>query len=256
MFEDGGVVVLAKPPGISVTGERHDTDLVTMAQAAGERLLPAHRIDKVTSGIVVFAKTDEAHASLARQFNKRTVDKRYLAILRSRGLPETGTIDLPLSLGRKNKVRIASLRSEIVFDEEAHRWSVARTASFHAKRVYPSISTFARVIESARRTALVVRPISGRRHQIRTHLAWIGHPIEGDPLYMKDPATAARTYLHSWTLGFDVTWAGEPRRLVVEATPDDEFWRPFRRELPTKGPGVLVRQARAAAQRLPNRNLP
>jgi len=251
VFEDAGVVVLAKPPGISVTGERHDTDLVTMAQAAGERLMPAHRIDKVTSGIVVLAKTDEAHASLARQFNKRTVDKGYLAILRSRGLPETGTIDLPLSVGRKNTVRIAALRSEIVFDEEAHRWSVAPRKSFRGKRVYPSITTFARVIESARRTALVVRPISGRRHQIRTHLAWIGHPIEGDPLYTKDPATAARTYLHSWTLGFDVTWAGESRRLVLEAPPDDEFWRPFRRELPTKGPGVLAQEARAAAERLP-----
>ena len=63
--------------------------------------------------------------------------------------------------------------------------------------------------------------MTGRRHQIRVHLAWIGHPIEGDPLFAK--AAAGRTLLHSWRLGFDAAWAGG-QRIQVEAPPGTDFW--------------------------------
>src|SRR4051812_21326583 len=96
LYEDDGVFVLDKPPGIAVVGERHDADLVDLAAAAGETVMPAHRIDKVTSGAVVFAKTAEARASLARQFHRRSIDKAYLAIVRSdRGGPSGGPGDGP-----------------------------------------------------------------------------------------------------------------------------------------------------------------
>ena len=72
-------------------------------------------------------------------------------------------------------------------------------------------------------TLLAVSPVTGRRHQIRVHLAWIGHPIEGDPLFGRDGGGAGRTLLHSWRLGFDAAWAGG-RRIQVEAPPGPDFW--------------------------------
>src|SRR3954466_4144379 len=99
VYEDEAVLALKKPVGISVMGERHETDLVRLAADAGEVLYPVHRIDKVTSGLVLLAKDLAVHGGLTRQFNARTVEKGYLAITRTTGLPEKGTIDLPLSVG-------------------------------------------------------------------------------------------------------------------------------------------------------------
>jgi tRNA pseudouridine32 synthase/23S rRNA pseudouridine746 synthase/23S rRNA pseudouridine1911/1915/1917 synthase len=228
LLEDEAVLVLDKPAGISVTGERHDTDLVQMAAEAGETLIPVHRIDKVTSGVVLFAKTVAVHGGLTRQFNRRTVDKAYLAITRSdsggAGLPERGTVDLPLGVGRKSRVRIAAPREAITFDPPANRWSVPPSAVHPGPRVYPSVTHLVRLAEVGRHTVLLVRPVSGRRHQIRVHLAWIGHPIVGDPLFGKAPTT--RTCLHAWRLAFDASWS-DGRRVHVEAQPPPDFWTPL-----------------------------
>src|SRR5437764_3097306 len=86
VLENEALLVLNKPLGISVTGERHGADVVRLAAESGEELFPVHRIDKVTSGAVLMAKSIEVHGGLTRQFNRRTVDKGYLAITRSRGL--------------------------------------------------------------------------------------------------------------------------------------------------------------------------
>lgn len=110
VFADDAVLALNKPSGISVTGERHDTDLVELAQAAGTQLYPVHRIDKVTSGLVLLATDLAAHGPLTRQFNNQTARKAYLAIVSGAELPDRGEINLPLSVGRKNRVRIAAPR--------------------------------------------------------------------------------------------------------------------------------------------------
>jgi tRNA pseudouridine32 synthase / 23S rRNA pseudouridine746 synthase len=222
-YEDSAVLVLNKPAGLAVMGERHDTDLVRLAAEAGEKLYPAHRIDKVTSGALLLAKELRFHGDLTRQFNRRTTGKVYLAVTRSTGLPERGTIDLPLSTGRKNRVRVAANRAAIVFDEAGSRWSVPEDAVFSHTRVYPSCTTFARIWGDGRHTLLAVRPVTGRRHQVRAHLAWIGHPIEGDPLFGK---TTGRTLLHSWQLSFDAAWA-DGARIEVEAPPGTDFWAPL-----------------------------
>jgi tRNA pseudouridine32 synthase/23S rRNA pseudouridine746 synthase/23S rRNA pseudouridine1911/1915/1917 synthase len=238
LLEDESVLVLDKPAGIAVTGERHDTDVVRLAADAGETLFPVHRIDKVTSGVVLLAKTVDAHGGLTRQFNKRTVDKAYLVITRSTGLPERGSIDLPLGVGRKNRVRIAAAREAITYDEAAHRWSVPPAAvrpgpgrgsgSGPGKRSYPSITRLVRLAEAGGCTVLLARPETGRRHQIRVHLAWIGHPIAGDPLFDKAPTT--RTCLHAWHLAFDASWS-DGRRIHVEAPPPPDFWAPLAADL-------------------------
>lgn len=262
IYEDEAILVLDKPVGISVMGERHDTDLVTLAGDDGEELFPVHRIDKVTSGLVLFARQLRFHGDLTRQFQRRTVDKRYLVLTRTRGLPASGTVDLPLSVGRKSRVRVAANRADIMADlaevaplaevadlgeaaplaEAARaevgptgagagvgRWTVPPAAVFPHVRTYPSVTTFIRVWEGGEYTLLAVTPVSGRRHQIRVHLAWIGHPIEGDPLFGRD--ATARTLLHSWRLAFDAAWAGGSR-IEVEAPPGADFWAPVRTHLP------------------------
>jgi tRNA pseudouridine32 synthase/23S rRNA pseudouridine746 synthase/23S rRNA pseudouridine1911/1915/1917 synthase len=237
IYEDEAVLALNKPAGLAVMGERHETDLVRLAQEAGEKLYPAHRIDKVTSGALLLAKELRLHGDLTRQFNRRTVEKVYLAVTRSAGLPEHGTIDLPLSVGRKSRVRVAANRAAISFDESRSCWSVTAEEAFQHIRTYPSVTTFARLWSDGQHTLLAVHPVTGRRHQIRVHLAWIGHPIEGDPLFGK--VTEGRTLLHSWRLGFDAAWAGG-KRIDIEAPPEPDFWTPVGGEAGSEAGGEPV----------------
>jgi tRNA pseudouridine32 synthase/23S rRNA pseudouridine746 synthase/23S rRNA pseudouridine1911/1915/1917 synthase len=198
-----------------VTGERHDTDIVDLAERAGARLYPVHRIDKVTSGTVLLARTLAAHGPLTRQFAARTAVKGYLAVVAGADLPQRWTIDLPLGVGRKNRVRIAAPREKLHF--EASRWSVAEADVLTGKPTYPSVTEVVRLATTADRTLLLALPVTGRRHQIRVHLAWTGTPILGDPLF--GPA-GDRTHLHSWRLHLPDT------PLDVEAAPDADFLGP------------------------------
>jgi tRNA pseudouridine32 synthase/23S rRNA pseudouridine746 synthase len=250
LLEDEAVLVLSKPAGISVVGERHTDDLLTLAAGAGERLLPVHRIDKVTSGAVLLAKRPSAHAELTRQFQRHSAGKTYLAVTRSSGLPERGTIELPLSVGRKNRVRVAAQRSSILADEASGRWSVPSSEVFTDTRTYPSLTTFVRVWQDQHRAVLAVRPVTGRRHQIRVHLAWIGHPIEGDPLFDSQRGSSApRTALHAWRLAFDAPWSATAR-IQVEAPPGDDFWACVHPH-PAHGiPQTILQAARAATEAL------
>jgi tRNA pseudouridine32 synthase/23S rRNA pseudouridine746 synthase/23S rRNA pseudouridine1911/1915/1917 synthase len=241
VFEDEAVLVLNKPAGVSVMGERHETDLVRMAAAAGEELFPVHRIDKVTSGAVLFAKQLRWHGPLTRQFAGRTVGKTYLAIT-SPGLPARGVIDLPLSTGRKSRVRVAAPRASIVADSSRGTWSVPESEVFGHVRTYPSVTAFATVWQDGQHALLAVRPVTGRRHQIRVHLAWIGHPVEGDPLF--EPSGAPRTLLHSWRLAFDAAWRGGSR-VEAEAAPGPDFWAPVTGRLPGPDPAALLASASA-----------
>lgn len=222
LYCDDQVLVIDKPAGIALVGERHDSDLMQQAREAGDFVMPAHRIDKVTSGVVLLARDQHTHAVLTRQFNDRTVIKDYLAIVRGTGLAARGEIDLPLSAGRKSRVRIAADREAIREDPPGH-WSVPADRVFDHVRSYPARTGYQRLAESADHTVLQLWPHTGRRHQLRVQLAWIGHPIEGDPLFCKPPA--ARTCLHARRLTFRHPVTGEP--VTVTAEPDDGFWSGF-----------------------------
>jgi tRNA pseudouridine32 synthase/23S rRNA pseudouridine746 synthase/23S rRNA pseudouridine1911/1915/1917 synthase len=228
VYEDADVLVLDKPPGVAVLGDNAADDLLALARAAGEDLRPVHRIDKVTSGVILLARTAPAHAALARQFNERAVDKTYLCVVTPGGLPERFGITLPLTTGRKNRVRVAAQREAI--RQEGDTWLVDQQDVAPGDRVYPSETRATRLWEEEGRALLAVRPLTGRRHQIRVHLAWIGHPIVGDPLYMPKGEPRGRTLLHAWRLAFDAP-DGSGRRIEVEAPLDAEF----RAALPLSG---------------------
>ncbi len=235
VFEDEAALVLDKPPGLAVTGERHDTDLVRIARDAGQELFPVHRIDKVTSGAVLLARELRWHGDLTRQFARRTAGKAYLAITRPGGLPAEATIDLPLSVGRKNRVRVAAPRGAIVAGGSG--WSVPAGQVFAHVRHYPSVTEITTLWQDSEHALVLARPVTGRRHQIRVHLAWIGHPIVGDPLF--GAGGAPRTHLHSWRLAFDAAWRGG-ERVRAEAPPDGEFWAPLASRLPLAEAGALL----------------
>jgi tRNA pseudouridine32 synthase/23S rRNA pseudouridine746 synthase/23S rRNA pseudouridine1911/1915/1917 synthase len=220
VFEDDDLLALNKPPGLSVVGDNVADDILSLAQAAGEGLHPVHRIDKVTSGLILFARTAPAHAHLARLLNRHEVDKTYLAVVEGVGLPERGTIELPLSTGRKNRVRVAAQRDAIVHDRDTGRWRVEEASVASSGRIYPSTTRFHRLAEADGRTLLTVQPVTGRKHQIRVHLAWIGYPVVGDPLFAPKGAPSRRTLLHSWRLAFA---AADGRRVDIEAPADAEF---------------------------------
>lgn len=243
LLEDSEIIALNKPTDISVTGEYQDDDIVSLAKQAGEELFPVHRIDKVTTGVVLFAKNLKTHGYLTRQFNKRTVRKQYLIITKNIGLPDEGTIDLPLATGRKGRVRIAGSRESIRWDAKNKCYSLALDTHTKDKKVYPSLSRFKTLWSNEEFSLILAEPSTGRKQQLRVHFAWIGYPILGDPLFDKTQLPNGwQTCLHSWRLEFDADWQKQ-NRVTIEAPPSASFWRPIERELSEARRAELLEQA-------------
>ena len=155
-----------------------------------------HRLDKDTSGVVLIARTRAMYTRLAQAFERREVRKQYLLITRGAPEPPRGRIDAPI--GR----------------HPTHR---TRMAVVHRGR--PAVTDY-RVLGRAAGAALVqASPTTGRTHQIRVHMAAIGHPILGDETYGGQAAGTERSMLHAWTLRFDD--AAGTRWLAAAAPPDD-----------------------------------
>jgi tRNA pseudouridine32 synthase / 23S rRNA pseudouridine746 synthase len=191
LYEDGSLVAVDKPAGravIPAAGEAHSDSVRGRLEAQlGTSLWVVHRLDRDTSGVLLFARTADAHRSLCLAFEQRRVRKTYSAF--TLGVPSTreGRIDTPLHAARRGKVRPAAPH-EPGSIEAATRYSVRKCW----------------VRADARVALLDVHPETGRHHQIRAHLRSVGMPILFDPLYGRLPggdplagAPAQRLALHA-----------------------------------------------------------
>jgi 23S rRNA pseudouridine1911/1915/1917 synthase len=197
VHEDESLLVVDKPAGRVVhpgSGNWAGTMLnALLHHAPRTRDLPragiVHRLDKDTSGLLVVAKSEAAQADLVRQLQARSVKRTYLALARGR-IESAGTVDAPIG-----------------------RHPVHRTRMAVAEGGKPAVTHY-RVREAFQHHTLLECGLeTGRTHQIRVHLASIGHPLEGDPVYAgRGPKLLARQALHAWKLAFRHPASGESVR--------------------------------------------
>jgi len=200
-YEDDDLLVVDKPTGVVVHPARgHASGTLSQALAAvaagGEdgRAGIVHRLDRDTSGLLVVARSAEAHRRLKRALQAREITREYVALVEGRPPARTGTIEAPIGRDRRVRTRMST-------DTDAPRDAV----------------THFEVAEALSRTTLLnVRLETGRTHQIRVHLQAIGHPVVGDPEYgTAGRLGLGRQFLHAARLAFPHPFTGE--RIDVES---------------------------------------
>lgn len=205
IYGDNSLLILDKPAGLlSVPGRGPDKAdcLAARVQALYPDALIVHRLDMDTSGLIVMARGAEAHRTLSRAFAERGVEKRYVAVVAGRLVPsgsDWDVIDLPLICDWPN--RPLQKVDSVVGKPSVTRWRVL---------AYD---------EAADTTRVELEPVTGRSHQLRVHLAALGHPILGDPLYAPAPfrRRSQRLLLHAARLAFPHPATGAP--CVFESPP-------------------------------------
>ena len=214
VWQDAHLLVVDNPAGLVVhPGAGHATGTLVHGllahEAEGgedpERPGIVHRLDRDTSGLLVVARSDEAHRALQEAIRARAVMREYVALVRGRPRSRAGRIEAPVGRDRRDPTRMS-------IDSAAPRDAVTH---FELEELLP------------RHALLAVRLETGRTHQIRVHLEAIGLPVAGDPVY-RGPASGAdeahlgleRQFLHARRLSFDHPVTGE-RLDVSSPLPDD-----------------------------------
>jgi len=201
LYEDRDILVVNKPPGLLTVGTDTDksrtayfilTDYVRKGCARSRnRVFIAHRLDRETSGVLVFAKSEEAKLRLQKQWQE--TEKKYLAVVHGKCKRRSGTISTYLA---ENKAHVVYSTTDPASGKLAHT----------AYRVLRQTKDFA---------LLEVDLLTGRKNQIRVHLAGIGHPIVGDKKYGKGDESHARLALHARAISFKHPFSG--KQLVFSA---------------------------------------
>jgi len=211
IYEDADIIVVDKPAGMVVhPAHGHSSGTLVNALLAhcqdlagiGGELRPGivHRLDKDTSGLLLVAKNDAAHQHLQNQFKQRQVHKTYLALVEGTPPAARGVVEAPIGRDPKRRKRMAVLRQ----------------GGREARTEYRVLEYF------DQHTLLEAEPITGRTHQIRVHLASIGHPIAGDRVYgfRKQRLPLQRQFLHAARIAFTLPSTGQPVEFTSEL-PDD-----------------------------------
>lgn len=232
-YEDDHLIVVDKPAGLVVhpAAGNPDGTLVNAllhhcrGQLSGiggvERPGIVHRIDKDTSGLLVVAKSTQAHEGLARQFADHSIERAYLAIAHGVPTPPNGTLSGIMARHPTDRKRMALIQQSLREEGERGRGKHAIT---HYRTIEP--------LDGLSRNAAALvecRLETGRTHQVRVHMSSIGHPLVGDPVYCRSQKSLkpllselgfARQALHAAVLGFTHPVTGETIRLA-SPLPDD-----------------------------------
>ena len=197
LHHDHEVILVDKPAGLlSVPGKGPELAdcLISRLQAVFPDALLVHRLDRDTSGVMIFALTPHAQRHLGLQFEKRYTKKTYIARVWGRLAENTGTVDLPLNVDWPNRPR------QMVDHENGRQ----------------AITDWRLVRASDTESRVRLMPRTGRSHQLRVHMLEIGHPILGDPFYATGAARAfPRLMLHSETLQFRHPDGGKGTRVTA-----------------------------------------
>jgi 23S rRNA pseudouridine1911/1915/1917 synthase len=207
VWEDDHLLVVDKPAGIVVhPAGGHATGtlvhgLLELGAEGGEEDRPGivHRLDRDTSGLLVVARSPDAHERLQELIRRREIDRRYLALVRGRPRSRTGRIDAPLGRDRRDRTRHSL---DTATPRDAVTW-------FELLELLPS------------HALLEVRLETGRTHQIRVHLQAIELPVAGDPVYgVRGDLGLGRQFLHARRLRFEHPFTGEEIDVSSPAPPD------------------------------------
>lgn len=186
VYLDKYLVAVSKPSGLlSVPGRGEDKadSLATRVQAEFPDALVAHRLDRDTSGLLLFPLGAKMHRQISMMFEKREMQKRYVAVVTGKLQAEQGLVDLPLLVDWPNRPR------HIV---DAINGKPSQTR--YQMLSYDTVADTTRV---------ALEPVTGRTHQLRVHMQALGHPIQGDTLYGGNPeGQLPRLLLHAYTLDF------------------------------------------------------
>ena len=203
LFSDEHILVIDKPAGLPVLPDGWEKDAPYLVRMLGEeygKIFIVHRLDKVTSGVMVFARTAESHRALNIQFENRGAEKVYHAILEGEPKWNEKTANFPLrvNVGKKHRTAV---------DDRKGKPSETR---FRVLKRYPD----AALVEA--------KPNTGRTHQIRVHAYALGHPLVGDILYSaSETVLIARPALHARSLTF--THPVTDERLTFKAEYPQDF---------------------------------
>lgn len=164
LYKDEDIIVVNKPPGIAVIPDRFKKELpsinLMLSQQIGQKVFTVHRLDKDTSGVLCFALNSNAHQQLSNQFQNHSIKKAYLALINGVILPESQMIDLPID-------KHPTISGKMIVKKNGK----------------PSTTSYTTLKKWAMYSYLELQLHTGRTHQIRVHLSYLGHPIVADNLY-------------------------------------------------------------------------